>query len=308
MPLYLDETRAKDSLSMPDIVEAVRNMFLGQYRGEVRNVPRTRAPIFDRSLNVTAATDIITGRYAVKVYGAGGFHILLYSRGEGLLAIMEADWLGQLRTGAATGVATQLLARPNSRKVGLIGAGRQARCQLLALQAIGMMNEVRVFARDQATRENFCSQMVGLLSCCIRAVDSAEAAVSEADIVVTATNSTTPVLQRAWLLPGVHVNGMGANAAGRSELDPQIVADAETVATDDPSQARAEAGEFITLDKAGRMDWGRINPLGRLLAEGAPVRSSTGITVFKSLGCGLEDLAIASLFFDQISGDGSARS
>jgi len=301
MPIYLDEKRVKETLSMPDVIEAVKEMFLRQYQGEVKNVPRTRAPVFDRSLNVTAATDVSTGRFAVKVYGAGGFHILLYSRDKGLLAIMEADWLGQLRTGAATGLATRLLARPQSRIVGLIGAGRQARCQLLALQAIGMMDEVRVFGRDRAKREKFCYGMADILSCRITPVDSAQAAVASADIVVTATNSSTPVLDRSWLAPGVHVNGMGANSATRSELDPQIVAEAAIVVTDDPSQARVEAGEFRTLDQAGRMDWERIIPLSHLIGQGRPERSASAITVFKSLGCGLQDLAIASLFYDSIS-------
>ena len=301
MPVYLDESRAKETLSMPEVIEAVGDMFLRQHRGEVKNVPRTRAPVFDRSLNVTAATDVSTGRFAVKVYGAGGFHILLYSRDKGLLAIMEADWLGQLRTGAATGLATRLLARPQSRIVGLLGAGRQARCQLLALQAIGMMDEVRVFGRDRAKRETFCDAMAKMLSCRITPVDSGEAAVASADIIVTATNSSTPVLDRSWLAPGVHVNGMGANSASRSELDPEIVAEAAIVVTDDPSQARAEAGEFRTLDQAGRMDWERIIPLSHLIGQGRPERSASAITVFKSLGCGLEDLAIASLFHDKIS-------
>lgn len=303
MPIYLDEKLAKETLSMPDVIEAVSDIFARQYRGEVKNVPRTRAPVFDRSLNVTAATDVSTGRFAVKVYGAGGFHILLYHRNKGLLAIMEADWLGQLRTGAATGLATRLLARRHSRMVGLIGAGRQARCQLLALQSIGMMDEVRVFARDRAKLENFCTGMADLVSCRIVPVDSAQAAVGVADIVVTATNSSTPVLDRSWLAPGVHVNGMGANSASRSELDPQIVAEAAIIVTDDPSQARAEAGEFRTLDQAGRMDWERIIPLSRLIGDGPPERSDSAITVFKSLGCGLEDLAIASLFYDKISTD-----
>ena len=303
MPDYLNEARARETLSMHDVIEAVRSMFLRQFQGEVKNSPRTRAPLFDRSLNVTTATDRRTGRYAVKVYGAGIFHILLYQRNKGLLAIMEADWLGQLRTGAATGLATQALAHPLSRKVGLIGAGRQAQCQLLALQSVGMMDEVRVFARDPEKREQFCARMSGLLTCRIASVETGEAAVAGADIVVTATNSSTPVLNRSWLASGAHINGMGANSASRLELDPEIVVDAQIVVTDDVSQARLEGGEFRMLEQAGRMDWQRLIPLSHLLAEGASKRSPESITVFKSLGCGVEDLAIASLFYDKIRTD-----
>src|SRR5947209_3848092 len=100
MPIYLDEQHARRMLDMGSVMDAVRGMFVGQAEGRVTNVPRNRSPVFDRSLNVTAATDEASQRFAVKVYGAGGFHILLYHRKQGLLAIMEADWLGQMRTGA----------------------------------------------------------------------------------------------------------------------------------------------------------------------------------------------------------------
>jgi ornithine cyclodeaminase/alanine dehydrogenase-like protein (mu-crystallin family) len=302
MPAYFDEQHARRTLDMAAVLDPLRNMFLAQARGTVRNVPRTRTPVFDRSLNITAAIDETSGRYAVKIYGAGGFHILLYARGKGLLAIMESDWLGQLRTGAATGIASALMARSDAGRVAIIGAGRQARCQLLALKAVGKLNHAVAFARNREALKRFCAEMTRTLECEVAPAPSAESAVREADVVVTATNSAKPVLEREWLAPGTHVNGMGANSAQRMELALEVVRDASLIAVDDREQARKEAAEFIALDKADAFDWERVTPLCRLVESGVPNRDPRAITVFKSLGAGLEDLAIASLLYDRSTG------
>ena len=304
MPPYFDEQHARRMLDMAAVIGALREMFLAQASGVVRNVPRTRIPVFERSLNITAAIDEASERFAVKIYGSGGFHILLYGRGKGLLAIMEANWLGQLRTGAATGLATSLMAGADAMRVGIIGAGRQARAQLLALKAVGKLSKVAAYARNRGALEQFCADMTSALACDVTAAQSAERAVRDAEIVVTATTSATPVLEREWLRPGTHINAMGANSAQRMELAPDIVRDASLVVVDDPEQARKEAGEFIALEKAGDFDWERVLPLCRIVMAGARDRDPRGITLFKSLGAGLEDLAIASLLYDRSVRDG----
>jgi alanine dehydrogenase len=285
-------------LDMASAITAMREAFTRQAQDRVVNIPRTRAKALGKSLNVTGASDATLDRYAVKIYGGGNFHILLYSRTEGLLAIMEADWLGQLRTGATNALAASLMARAGSSKVGLIGAGRQAIAQALALEAAGLMEVLVVHARTRATLDAFCERLAPMIKARIRCANTPEEAAHEADIVVTATTSETPVLQAEWLQPGAHVNAMGANAASRMELDPAIVATAALVATDDVAQARKEAAEFLTLGEG--FDWERVQPLSRLAAN-PPRRQPHDITVFKSLGAGLEDLAIASLLYDASS-------
>jgi alanine dehydrogenase len=297
-PLYFDEARCRASLDMASAITAMREAFTRQAQDRVVNIPRTRAKALGKSLNVTGASDATLDRYAVKIYGGGNFHILLYSRTEGLLAIMEADWLGQLRTGATNALAASLMARAGSSKVGLIGAGRQAIAQALALEAAGLMEVLVVHARTRATLDAFCERLAPMIKARIRCANTPEEAAHEADIVVTATTSETPVLQAEWLQPGAHVNAMGANAASRMELDPAIVATAALVATDDVAQARKEAAEFLTLGEG--FDWERVQPLSRLAAN-PPRRQPHDITVFKSLGAGLEDLAIASLLYDASS-------
>ena len=299
MPLYVDEARARASLSMNDVIEALRGAFLSQAEGVVKNAPRTRTNLLGKSLNITAASDANAGRYAVKIYGGGNYHIHLYDVERGLIAIFEADWLGQLRTGAANGLAASLMARKASRHIGLIGAGRQAVAQLLALDAVGLMDEVSVFARRREQGEAFCAQMSKLTRARLSLAGSAGEAVAHADIIVTATSSAKPVFDASALKPGTHINAMGANSAARMEIDPALVDRCMHLVTDDVDQAHKEAAEFIALG-AG-FDWARVHPLSEIVKAGGVTRGEADVTLYKSLGAGLEDLAIASLCFDRLS-------
>ena len=299
MPLYINEARVRDVLRIETVIEALRNVFLAQAQGRVTNLARSRAKLLGKSLNITAAADTHQDRYAVKIYGGGSFHIHLYDRTHGLIATFEADWLGQLRTGATNGLAAQLMARPDSRRVALIGAGRQAVAQLLALEAVGLMEHVTVFARRREQADIFCAQMARLLRAELRVAESAEEAVERADIVVTATTSETPVFDRAAIQAGTHINAMGANAASRMEIDPLLVRDCSLLVTDDVGQARLEAGEFLALGKT--FDWARVKPLSEIVAQTTFVRDPSDISLYKSLGAGLEDLAAASALYDQLT-------
>jgi alanine dehydrogenase len=303
LPIYLNEKDVAGFLDMPTAIQSLRDAFAARAREEANIVPRTRWAFGERRLNVMGGGLAKTGRYALKAYGAGAFHTLLYS-GEGLLAIIESNVLGQIRTGAASAVATERMARPDGRKVALIGTGRQARTQALALKAAGMLDELAVFARRRDTLEVFCTALGPELGMPVKAAASAEEAVASADIVVAATNSATPVVMNAWLKPGAHVNGMGANAANRREIDPEIVLRASLVVTDDIPQAKTEAGEFIDLAKAGKLDWASVKPLHEIVTGPRPARDAAAITVFKSLGVGLEDVAVASIIYDRAAASG----
>jgi alanine dehydrogenase len=304
VPIYLNEQNAAEFVDMPSAVAAVRAAFVAQARGEAVNIPRTRLEFGERRLNLMAGGGRAPDRYALKSYGSSSHHTLLYSAEQGLLAIMEANLLGRIRTGAASAIATQAMARPNAGKVGLIGAGRQARTQIQALHCVRCVSEVAVFARTRAKQTTFCEQLESELALPVRAAGSAQQAARGADIVVTATTSSTPVLMSEWLAPGTHVNAMGANAASRRELDPQIVLRAAMVVTDDIEQAKAEAAEFIDLARAGRLDWNALIPLHRIVGSPGFRRDPDAITLFKSLGVGLEDLAIASLLYDRAVASG----
>ncbi|MEA2903835.1 MAG: hypothetical protein QOI12_1222 [Alphaproteobacteria bacterium] len=303
LPIYLNENDVREFLDMPSALDALREAFAAQARGEANIVPRTRWAFGGRRLNVMGGGISTQRRYAIKTYGSGAYHLILYSD-RGALAIMETDVLGQIRTGAASAVATEKMARPNGKKVALIGTGRQARTQALALRAAGLLDELAVAARDRGKLETFCGQLAAELGAPVRPAVSSEEAVAGADVVVAATNSATPVVMASWLKPGTHVNGMGANAADRRELDAEIVLKSALVVTDDIAQAKMEAAEFIDLAKAGRFDWSTVKPLHEIVAAPSVARDPAAITLFKSLGVGLEDCAVASVVYDRALASG----
>jgi ornithine cyclodeaminase/alanine dehydrogenase-like protein (mu-crystallin family) len=233
-------------------------------------------------------------------YGGGGgarFHVLLYSARDGKLkAMIEGDALGRMRTGAASGLATKLLANPQARTLGVIGAGRQALTQVAAVCAVRPIATVRVFSRTAEHRQDFAKQIERKFRVEAIPAPSAEAAVGNADVIVTITKSAEPVLRANWLKPGVHVNAAGANAAARREIDAETVLRAKVRATDQRAQAQLEAGEYRDLVAAGRLQWQDIVEIGDILTEKVAGRSDPAdITLFKSLGIALEDIAFADL-------------
>ena len=304
MPLYLKESDVVEFLDMPSCIQALRDAFAAEAKGQANIVPRTRWPFGSVRLNVMGGGDRASKRFALKSYGAGSFHVLLYAEDKGLLAIIEANALGAIRTGAASAVATEKMAKPGAGRVALVGTGRQARTQALALKAIGMLSELAVAARDRAKLEAFCGQIAKELGAPVRAAASVESAVKGADIVVTATGSAEPVIKGAWLGSGTHVNAIGANAANRREVDADCVLKASLLVTDHIEQAKTEAAEFIDLAKTGVFDWARVKPLHQIVT-GPPVkRDGKGHTLFKSLGVGLEDVAAASVVYDRAMASG----
>ena len=300
MPLFLTEHDIDALVDMPTIIATLEEAFLAESSGEMFNLPRHRFNRGAARLNVMLAGDTANSRHAVRAYGSVGSsvsHIFLYGR-EGLLAVMEARLLSGLRTGAASAVATKRLAGPDASMVGLIGAGVQAETQLTAIAAVRPVREVLAHARNRQNLDAFCTKMSGVLNIPVRPTLSPRDVAQHADIIITATNSVEPVLFAEWLKPGVHINAMGANAATRKELETKIIADAACIVTDDLAQAHIEAGEFLELERAGGFDWKRVMSLSQLVAA-PPPRETGGVTVFKSLGTAIEDLASASFAYDE---------
>ena len=225
-----------------------------------------------------------------------------------MLALIEANLLGALRTGAASGVATRALARAEASTLGLIGTGKQARTQLLAVAAVRELTEIRVFGRDAHRRAAFADEMAAETGLAVNPCDSAEACVQGADIVVAATNAAEPVVLGDWLAPGAHVNAVGANAYARRELDEQAVRRAALVAVDDRDQATIEARELIDLAEAGVLDWADVAELGPLLRGDVAGRAGDDdITLYKSLGVAFEDVVFAKTIHDRALAAGAGK-
>lgn len=311
MPLFITEKDVETLVDMNDAITALQGAFRHWRCDGTQSGRRQRLPLPSplRGFNVMAASLPAEDICGQKSYFGGCYHVMLYSIShKRLLAVIEAARLGAIRTGAASGVATRYLARKDACVLGIIGTGKQARTQLLAIAAVRSLSTVRVFGRDAARRDNFAGEMATELSCEVEPCDTARDCVRDAHIVVTATNSREPVLHGDWLAPGVHVNAIGANGYARRELDDAAVLRADLVSTDDREQARSEARELIDLSRDGKLDWDKVVELGDLVQEKLSGRTSDNdITLFKSLGVALEDIAFAKVIYDRAIAAGRGR-
>ncbi len=302
-PLYLTEDDVMRLVTVKDAIATLERLFETWSDPATVNLPRQRARTDNGTFNLMGAAWSAAEVFGLKAYYGGGngarFHVLLYSAYDGTLkAMIEADNLGQMRTGAASGLATKLLANPQARSLGVIGAGRQAFAQVVAVCSVRKIESVRVFSRTAGHRNALASLVERELGVAAEPVACLEAAVGAADVVVTITKSAEPVLRANWLKSGVHINAAGANAASRRELDGETVLRSTVRATDHLAQARLEAAEYRDLIEAGRLNWQDIIEIGDILTERAPGRCGPAdITLFKSLGIALEDIAFADLIW-----------
>jgi alanine dehydrogenase len=296
--LYLTESDVKALLPMNECIRLMRSTFEALRDGTAQNQSRRRL-----ILKTGSVLHSLAGAYGdyfgTKFYAANpkhGAHFLfaLYNANSAEpLALLEANHLGQIRTGAASGYATDLLANPEARVIGVIGSGFQARTQVEAIRTVRPIQEVRVWSRNPEKVRRFASEIGAVAS------NSAEAAIRGADIVVTATNSKEPVLEADWIRRGTHINAMGSNVANRRELPADLVRVAEVVAVDSLEQARIEAGDLLLADS-----WANVVEL----KDVQPGYDPTRITVFKSIGLGVEDVAAGAFVYEQARKLGLGRS
>lgn len=300
MALFLNEAEVTMLLPMSLALEAVEEVFRWQGEAKLTNRPRVRLPVPGGLLHVMPAALPEARVMGLKTYAtvrAGAkFLVLLFSAETGaLLAIIEADKLGQMRTGAASGVATKYLARPDADRVGCYGTGWQARSQLEAVCAVRRVREVRVYGRNPERRARFAEEMASALRVSVTPVDQPEAAARDASILVTITGSRTPVLEGRWIAPGTHVNAAGSNALQRAELDVEAVRRATLIVTDSLEQAKAECGDLVAALEQGVIRWEDVHELGEVVAGRRQGRRGPDeITLFESQGVAMEDIAVAA--------------
>jgi alanine dehydrogenase len=314
MPLILTEQNVRALLEMPAAITAVEESLLRQASGEGWIHPRRRLALPDRVLlNYMFAADQKAGWMGAKLYsvarGVARFLVLLYRADTGeLAALIEADYLGQVRTGAASAVATKYMARPDARVLGIIGTGTQARTQLAAVNEVRQFEKIRAYGRDRGRLENYCREMSDQLRRQVTPANSAEEAVREADVVITATNSTKPIVSGAWLAAGTHVNAIGANFAQKRELETDAVDRAAIIAVDSIQQANIESGDLIQAFGDDNARWQQVRELGEIVAGKRPGRKSPEqITLFKSNGIASWDLAVAAYVFDRAAKEGLGK-
>jgi len=306
--LYLTEEDVGALLTTEDALEAVEGSFRRLAAGSVENRPRDRLRLEDGVLAVMAAADLELGYAGLKSYAAFGyddarFVVLLFGAARAdLVAVIEANRLGQLRTGAASGVAARYLARPGARTLGVIGCGWQAESQVLSIRAaVPTIEQVVAYCRTRERLEAFCER-VGA-----RPAESQRQA-GEQDVVVTATTSKDPVLRGEWLRPGALVCAIGANEPSSRELDNVVLERASFVCCDSKETARRESGDLRDPVEQGVLDWLEVHEVQEVVAgETAGRATDDDVVVFKSNGIAAWDVAIGAVAVERARERGVGR-
>jgi ornithine cyclodeaminase/alanine dehydrogenase-like protein (mu-crystallin family) len=299
MPLLLREQHVTELLDINTAIEAVEEVLRDQAEGLATNRPRYRVAMPASQLHVLAAGDKRLGVTGVKVYTASRkgarFLVLLYDAESGdMLAMIEADRLGQMRTGAASGVATKYMSRESADTLGVYGTGWQAESQMMAVCAVRQIKSAKVYGRDAERREAFARRMTTLLRTDVTAAASPEEAARGCSIVVTATSAREPVLKGEWIEPGTHLNVVGSNFLSKAEVDVETIKRASIIAVDSIEQSKIEAGDLMPAIERGVITWESVTELGRIVAgRDRGRRSEDDITLFKSNGIALEDISTA---------------
>jgi alanine dehydrogenase len=305
VPLYLTESDVAELLTPADAVQAIEACFRRMAAGSVENRPRYRLGLESGALAVMAASDLELGFAGAKVYAGfseGARFVVLLFRADApeLVAVIDADKLGQLRTGAASGVAARYLAKSGARSLGLIGCGWQAESQLAAIRVVlPELERVIAYCRTEKDLRVFCE------------ANGAEPGEShqdaaECDVVVTVTSSRDPVLRGEWLPPGALVCAVGANDGRRRELDNVVLERAAFVCCDSLDDAKLESGDLIEPVESGVLDWLEVHELQEVVAGEVAGRQSDGdIVVFKSNGLAAWDVAVAAAVVERAQAAGA---
>ncbi|HEX4132025.1 MAG TPA: ornithine cyclodeaminase family protein [Pirellulales bacterium] len=298
--LYLTEADVERLLDVPTAIEAVKEAFRRMAAGEATTVPRVRAVSKGIVLHTMSAAAAYLGLVGWKCYtstrGGARFQVGLYDATSGdLVAMIEADRLGQLRTGAATAVAVEWLAAPEATEVGLFGSGHQAQTQLACVAAARPLRRAFVYSRSEERREAFAKRMSAELRIEVVPVDRPSEAVEDLPIVVTATSSTQPVFDGTALSEGALVCAMGSNWLSKAEIDTHVLRRADNIVCDSIAACRNEAGDFVDALEKGIFQWDRAVELADVVAGRAVGRSRLeSVVVFKSVGLAIEDVAVGA--------------
>ena len=307
VPVYLTEAEIGSLLTPADAVAAVEGSFLRLAAGDVENRPRERTRVEDGVFAVMAAVDRELGLAGLKAYtwlpGGTPFVVVLFdTQSAELAAVIEADKLGQLRTGAASGVAAKYLARPGATSLGVIGCGWQARSQVACIrEALPGIGRVVAHCRTPERLADFCAET---------GAEPGESPRDAAtcDVVVTVTTAKDPVLRGEWLRPGALVCAVGANEPRARELDNVVLELAAFVCCDSREQARLESGDLIEPVEAGVLDWLEVQELQEVVAGELPGRQADDdIVVFKSNGLAAWDVAVGAVVLERARERGVGR-
>jgi alanine dehydrogenase len=293
-PCWIGEEDVVALVSLPEVIDAIRGAYLRAAAGGIVAMPKTYASWDGGTLHAIGAVATSGGLAVSKTWahtGGGATPLLAawdVTTGR-LRAVIEAFALGQLRTSAISGTATAILAAPRSEVLGVIGSGKQAEGQIAAVAAVRDIRNIAIFSPTAEHRTALATRITEHSGIAARAVNSVAEAADQADVIVTVTRAVQPFLSAAMLAERVHINAVGAITPERAELEPAVVARARWVVADDVAAARQLSPRELSPSNAPH-----LLPLGRVIAahEGF---DGKGLTIFKALGSGISDLAVAEL-------------
>jgi alanine dehydrogenase len=300
MPIFLSENDIGQLLTMPLALASIEAVHRELSLGQACDVPRQRTRLPQTTLHILQGAVPAQDAIGYKAYTSNRagvrFLLHLYSASTGgLRAVMAADRLGMMRTGAASGVATRWLARPDAEVAGVFGAGWQAEGHIEALAAVRPLRRVKVYARNRERLESFCTIMSGRLGITIVPAESPEDTVRGSDIVSTITTSATPLFDAGWLSPGTHINAAGSNSLIRRELGEDVLKRCRTIVVDSVETALHECGDLLPLLEKGRLHARQLVELGDVIIGRHGGRlAADEITLFESQGMAIQDIGLAA--------------
>lgn len=297
---WIGEHDVVTMVSLPEVIDAIRCAYLRAAAGEIVAMPKTYASWPGGTMHAIGAAATSTGLAISKTWthtGGGATPLLVvWELATGRLrAVIEAFALGQLRTSAITGTATSTLAAERSEVLGVIGSGKQAEGQIAAVAAVRDIKNIAIYSPTAEHRATLAARIAERSGIEARAANSVAEAVDQADVIVTVTRATDPFLSTSMLANRVHINAVGAITPERAELEPAVVAGARRIVADDVVAARQLAPRELSTATAPH-----VLPLGRVLAADERL-DGNGVTIFKALGSGISDLAMAEMVIERAS-------
>lgn len=305
MVLYLNEDEVKQLIGMRESIDVLRDTFNQQGLNNVINNPRQRVRTGKSMLHYLAGALPHLGVMGYKAYTSSReglkFRVFLHNIDDGsLLSVMDGNYMGMIRTGAVTGLATSYMSREDSTVLGVFGTGFQAEGQINAVCEVRNIGKIKIYGRNEERKNSFCNNMADQLSADVIPVNDPDEVVEGSDIIVTATTSSSPVFEGKLLRDGTHINAIGGNFLFKREIDEKTVNASRIIAVESVEQCKIESGELVASAEKGKIFWDQIIELGDIVSGSINGRyDENDITLFKSVGIAIEDICIAKCLYDK---------
>ncbi|MEK9646141.1 MAG: ornithine cyclodeaminase family protein [Alphaproteobacteria bacterium] len=298
-PIWITEKDVVELISLPEAIDALERTLALEARDLAVNLPKTHVMVAANDamhgIGAAVAGEGICGfKTWVNIQGKSETTLTLFALDDGrCLGVVEATALGQMRTASVTGVGTKRLAPADADEMGIVGTGKQSLPQIAAVHAVRPLREVRVSSRNPETRARFAESVAAALGIKTVPVDTLEDAVTDTPVVTLITNSTEAFLRADMLARGSHLNAMGAIVPARVEFTDDVLDRADIVAVDSLRSVRDLSAEFRAHYGDDETKWAEVRTISSIIAADETRPEGTDLTLYKAMGMGISDLALA---------------